>query len=91
MLGIAALLIAVLGIGAYVFRGHISHLWLQTVTVPRMNSLLSMQTDGVDIYEAKIVQRIPHNPKNFVQGLQFDGDVLWSRSKKRSKNEVIVP
>jgi len=89
MLGIAALLIAVLGIGAYVFRGHISHLWLQTVTVPRMNSLLSMQTDGVEFYEAKIVQRIPHNPKNFVQGLQFDGDVLWEGTGLYGESKLI--
>ena len=76
-LGITVLLIAILAIGAYLFRGHISYLWLQNVTVPRMNSLLAAQADGVDVFEARIVQKIAHNPKYFVQGLQFDGDILW--------------
>ena len=88
-LGVSTLLIAILGIGAYMFRGHISHLWLQTVTIPRMNSLLTMQTDGVDIYEAKMMQRIPHNPNNFVQGLEFDGDILWEGTGLYGESKLI--
>ena len=88
-LGIAVLLIAILGIGAYLFRGHISYLWLQSVTVPRMNSLFVTQTDGVDVFEARIVQKIPHNPKHFVQGLQFDGDILWEGTGLYGESKLI--
>ena len=88
-LGIAVLLIAILGIGAYLFRGHISYLWLQSVTVPRMNSLFVTQADGVDVFEARIVQKIPHNPKHFVQGLQFDGDILWEGTGLYGESKLI--
>ena len=83
------LLIAILGIGAYLFRGHISYLWLQSVTVPRMNSLFVTQADGVDVFEARIVQKIPHNPKHFVQGLQFDGDILWEGTGLYGESKLI--
>lgn len=88
-LGIAVLLIAILGIGAYLFRGHISYLWLQSVTVPRMNSLFVTQADGVDVFEARIVQKIAHNPKHFVQGLQFDGDILWEGTGLYGESKLI--
>ena len=39
--------------------------------------LLAGTTGSIDFFEAKILQRIPHNPKHFVQGLQLDGDILW--------------
>ena len=88
-LGIAILLISILGIGAYLFRGHISYLWLQNVTVPRMNSLLAAQADGVDVFEARIVQKIAHNPTHFVQGLQFDGDILWEGTGLYGESKLI--
>ena len=88
-LGIAVLLIAILGIGAYLFRGHISYLWLQSVTVPRMNSLFVTQADGVDVFEARIVQKIAHNPTHFVQGLQFDGDILWEGTGLYGESKLI--
>ena len=88
-LGITVLLIAILAIGAYLFRGHISYLWLQNVTVPRMNSLLAAQADGVDVFEARIVQKIAHNPKYFVQGLQFDGDILWEGTGLYGESKLI--
>ncbi|MGB1774382.1 MAG: glutaminyl-peptide cyclotransferase [Arenicellales bacterium] len=88
-LGITVLLISILGIGAYLFRGHISYLWLQNVTVPRMNSLLAAQADGVDVFEARIVQKIAHNPKYFVQGLQFDGDILWEGTGLYGESKLI--
>ena len=88
-LGIAVLLIAILGIGAYLFRGHISYLWLQSVTVPRMNSLFVTQADGVDVFEARVVQKIPHNPTHFVQGLQFDGDILWEGTGLYGESKLI--
>ena len=88
-LGIAVLLISILGIGAYLFRGHISYLWLQNVTVPRMNSLLAAQADGVEVFEATIVQKIAHNPKHFVQGLQFDGDILWEGTGLYGESKLI--
>ncbi len=88
-LGIAVLLISILGIGAYLFRGHISYLWLQSVTVPRMNSLFVTQADGVDVFEARIVQKIAHNPKHFVQGLQFDGDILWEGTGLYGESKLI--
>ena len=83
------LLISILGIGAYLFRGHISYLWLQSVTVPRMNSLFVTQADGVDVFEARIVQKIAHNPKHFVQGLQFDGDILWEGTGLYGESKLI--
>jgi len=88
-LGIAVLLISILGIGAYLFRGHISYLWLQSVTVPRMNSLFVTQADGVDVFEARIVQKIAHNPTHFVQGLQFDGDILWEGTGLYGESKLI--
>ena len=88
-LGIAILLISILGIGAYLFRGHISYLWLQSVTVPRMNSLFVTQADGVDVFEARIVQKIAHNPTHFVQGLQFDGDILWEGTGLYGESKLI--
>ena len=39
--------------------------------------MLAGTTGSIDFFEAKILQRIPHNPKHFVQGLQLDGDILW--------------
>ncbi len=83
------LLISILGIGAYLFRGHISYLWLQSVTVPRMNSLFVTQADGVDVFEARIVQKIAHNPTHFVQGLQFDGDILWEGTGLYGESKLI--
>ena len=88
-LGIAVLLISILGIGAYLFRGHISYLWLQSVTVPRMNAFFATQADGVDVFEARILQKIPHNPKHFVQGLQFDGDILWEGTGLYGESKLI--
>ena len=88
-LGITVLLIAILAIGTYLFRGHISYLWLQSVTVPRMNSLFVTQADGVDVFEARIVQKIAHNPKHFVQGLQFDGDILWEGTGLYGESKLI--
>ena len=88
-LGIAVLLIAILGMGAYVFRGHISYLWVQSVTVPQMNSLFAVQPDGIDFLKARIVQKIPHNPKYFVQGLQFDGDILWEGTGLYGESKLI--
>ena len=88
-LGIAVLLISILGIGAYLFRGHISYLWMQSVTVPRMNSLFVTQADGVDVFEARVVQKIAHNPKYFVQGLQFDGDILWEGTGLYGESKLI--
>ena len=86
VLGIAVLLISILGIGAYLFRVHISYLWLQSVTVPRMNAFFATQADGVDVFEARILQKIPHNPKHFVQGLQFDGEEDQSAHEKNHQN-----
>ncbi len=83
------LLISILGIGAYLFRGHISYLWVQSVTVPRMNSLFVTQADGVDVFEARIVQKIAHNPTHFVQGLQFDGDILWEGTGLYGESKLI--
>ena len=88
-LTIAALLAAILCIAAYTFRDHVSYLWMQSSTVPQMNSLFAVQTDGVDIFEARVVRRIPHNRKHFVQGLQFDGDMLWEGTGLYGQSKLI--
>lgn len=88
-LGIAVLLIAILGMGAYVFRGHISYLWLQGATVPQMNALFAVQPDGIDLFKARILRKIPHNSKHFVQGLQFDGDILWEGTGRYGESKLI--
>jgi len=57
-------------------RGDLSHSRLYGHATAQA-FLLAETTGSIDFFEAKILQRIPHNPKHFVQGLQLDGDILW--------------
>ena len=75
--------------GGYFFRGNINGLWLAKVTVPQLNGLLASKANGINIFEAEIVRKIPHNPENFVQGLQFDGDVLWEGTGLYGQSKLI--
>ena len=75
-LGITILVTLIAAISVDLSRGDLSHPWLYGHATAR-TSLFAATTDGVDFFEVKILQRIPHNPKHFVQGLQLDGDILW--------------
>ena len=75
-LGITILVTLIPAISVDLSRGDLSHPWLYGHATTR-TSLFAATTDGVDFFEVKILQRIPHNPKHFVQGLQLDGDILW--------------
>ena len=71
------LFVVIVAAAGYFFRANINGLWLAKVTVPQLNGLLASKTNGINIFEAEIVRKIPHKPDNFGQGLRFDSDVLW--------------
>ena len=57
-------------------RADLDHRWFYGHATAQA-FLLTGTTGSIDFFEAKILQRILHNPKHFVQGLQLDGDILW--------------
>jgi len=75
-LGITILLMLIGAISVDFSRGDLSHSRLYGHATAQA-FLLAETTGSIDFFEAKILQRIPHNPKHFVQGLQLDGDILW--------------
>ena len=75
-LGITILLMLIGAISVDLSRGDLSHSRLYGHATAQA-FLLAGTTGSIDFFEAKILQRIPHNPKHFVQGLQLDGDILW--------------
>jgi len=75
-LGITILLMLIGAISVDFPRGDLSHSRLYGHATAQA-FLLAETTGSIDFFEAKILQRIPHNPKHFVQGLQLDGDILW--------------
>jgi glutamine cyclotransferase len=83
------LLVVIVAAAGYFFSGNINGLWLAKVTVPQLNGLLASKANGINIFEAEIVRKIPHNPENFVQGLQFDGDVLWEGTGLYGQSKLI--
>ena len=83
------LLVVIVAAAGYFFSGNINGLWLAKVTVPQLNGLLASKANGINILEAEIVRKIPHNPENFVQGLQFDGDVLWEGTGLYGQSKLI--
>ena len=75
-LGITILLMLIGAISVDFSRADLDHRWFYGHATAQA-SLLTGTTGSIDFFEAKILQRIPHNPKHFVQGLQLDGDILW--------------
>ena len=87
-LGITILVTLIGAICIDLSRGDLSHSWLYGYATAR-TSLLAGKTDSVDFFEVKILQRIPHNPKHFVQGLQLDGDILWEGTGLYGESKLI--
>jgi len=87
-LGITILLTLIAAISVDLSRGDLSPPWLYGYATAR-TSLLAGKTDSVDFFEVKILQRIPHNPKHFVQGLQLDGDILWEGTGLYGESKLI--
>ena len=87
-LGITFLVTLIAAISVDLSRGDLSHPWLYGHAAAR-TSLFAATTDGVDFFEVKILQRIPHNPKYFVQGLQLDGDILWEGTGRYGESKLI--
>ena len=75
-LGSTILLMLIGTISVDLSRADLDHRWLYGHATAQA-FLLAGTTGSIDFFEAKILQRIPHNPKHFVQGLQLDGDILW--------------
>ena len=75
-LGITILLMLIGTISVDLSRADLDHRWLYGHATAQA-FLLTGTTGSIDFFEVKILQRIPHNPKHFVQGLQLDGDILW--------------
>ena len=87
-LGITILVTLIAAISVDLSRGDLSHPWLYGHATAR-TSLFAATTDGVDFFEVKILQRIPHNPKHFVQGLQMSGDILWEGTGLYGESKLI--
>ena len=87
-LGITALVILIVAISTDLSQGDRSSSWLHSHATGR-SSLFAGKTDGIDFFQVKIVQRIPHNLEHFVQGLQVDGDILWEGTGLYGKSKLI--
>ena len=87
-LGITVLVILIVAISTDLSRGNLSPPWLYGHASAR-TSLFPGKTDGIDFFEVKILQRIPHNPEHFVQGLQVDGDILWEGTGRYGESKLI--
>tara|TARA_Y100000310_G_scaffold342656_1_gene446798 strand:- start:308 stop:1156 length:849 start_codon:yes stop_codon:yes gene_type:complete len=81
--------VAVLAGAGYVFRGDLYHLWQGYVTVPATTELLSSTDSAVASFSVRIVRKIAHDPKHFVQGLQIVGDSLYEGTGLYGKSELI--
>ena len=87
-LGITILLMLIGAISVDLSRGDLSHSWLYGHATARAFSFTGT-TGSIDFFEVKILQRIPHNPKHFVQGLQLDGDILWEGTGLYGESKLI--
>ena len=87
-LGITILLMLIGAISVDSPRADFGHRWLYGHATAQA-FLLAGKTDSVDFFEVKILQRIPHNPKHFVQGLQLDGDILWEGTGLYGESKLI--
>ena len=82
-------IVAVLAGSGYVFREDLYHLWQGYVTVPATTALLSSTDSTVASFSVRIVRKIAHDPRHFVQGLQIVGDSLYEGTGLYGQSELI--
>ena len=82
-------IVAVLAGSGYVFREDLYHLWQGYVTAPATTALLSSTDSTVASFSVRIVRKITHDPKHFVQGLQIVGDSLYEGTGLYGESELI--
>ena len=81
--------VAVLAGAGYAFQGDLRHLWQGYVTVPSTTALLSSTDSTVASFSVRIVRKIAHDQKHFVQGLQIVGDSLYEGTGLYGESELI--
>ena len=84
-----ALIIAVLAGMGHLFREDLSFLWGGYATPSSSIELVSSKDGTVALLSARILRKVAHDPKLFVQGLQFVGDHLYEGVGLYAKSQLI--